>query len=70
MKAGADVDLIDSWFGTGTDRGLALLFTVAGLIGLAVTLLAMRSNSYRSLSQLYKNRDAEQELPGAYPDPA
>jgi DHA3 family multidrug efflux protein-like MFS transporter len=70
MTTGAGVDTIGSWFGTGTDRGLALLFTVAGLIGLAITLLAMRSNSYRSLSQIYKNRDAEQGLPGAYPDPA
>jgi DHA3 family multidrug efflux protein-like MFS transporter len=70
MTTGAGVDTIGSWFGTGTDRGLALLFTVAGLIGLAVTLLAMRSNAYRSLSQTYKNQDDEKELPGAYPDPA
>ena len=70
MTTGAGADSIGSWFGTGTDRGLALLFTVAGLIGLAVTLLAMRSNAYRSLSQTYKNQDDEQELPGAYPDPA
>jgi DHA3 family multidrug efflux protein-like MFS transporter len=70
MTTGAGVDSIGSWFGTGTDRGLALLFTVAGLIGLAVTLLAMRSNSYRSLSQLYKSQDDGQELPEAYPDPA
>jgi len=70
MTTGAGADIIGSWFGTGTDRGLALLFTVAGLIGLAVTLLAMRSNAYRSLSQVYRNQDDEQELPGAYPDPA
>jgi DHA3 family multidrug efflux protein-like MFS transporter len=70
MTTGAGVDSIGRWFGTGTDRGLALLFTVAGLIGLAVTLVAMRSNAYRSLSQIYKKQDDEQELPGAYPDPA
>ena len=70
MTTGAGAEIIGSWFGTGTDRGLALLFTVAGLIGLAVTLLAMRSNAYRSLSHTYKNQDDEQELPGAYPDPA
>jgi MFS transporter, DHA3 family, multidrug efflux protein len=70
MTTGAGVDLLGSWFGTGTDRGLALLFTVAGLIGLAITLLAMRSNSYRSLSEIYKNQDGGQELPEAYPDPA
>lgn len=70
MTTGAGVDSIGRWFGTGTDRGLALLFTVAGVIGLVVTLLAMRSKSYRSLSQIYKDNDDEQELPGAYPDPA
>jgi len=70
MTTGAGANSIGSWFGTGTDRGLALLFTVAGLIGLAVTLLAMRSNSYRSLSEIYKNQDDGQELPEAYPDPA
>lgn len=59
MTTGAGVDLLGSWFGTGTDRGLALLFTVAGLIGLAVTLLAMRSYSYRALSAIYQNQDGE-----------
>ncbi len=54
MTTGAGVDLLGSWFGTGTDRGLALLFTVAGLIGLAVTLLAMRSHAYRALSRRYQ----------------
>ena len=62
MTTGAGVDSIGVWFGTGTDRGLALLFTVAGLIGLAVTLLAMRSKAYRSLSQIYKIENQEREL--------
>jgi DHA3 family multidrug efflux protein-like MFS transporter len=70
MTTGAGVETIGSWFGTGIDRGLALLFTVAGLIGLAVTLLAMRSRSYRSLSQIYETQADGQELPEAYPDPA
>jgi DHA3 family multidrug efflux protein-like MFS transporter len=64
MTTGAGVDLLGPWFGTGTDRGLALLFTVAGLIGLVVTLLAMRSYSYRALSENYQNRD--QEFSGVY----
>jgi DHA3 family multidrug efflux protein-like MFS transporter len=55
MTTGSGVDLIGWWFGAGTDRGLALLFTVSGIIGLMVTLLAMRSNSYRVLSQHYQN---------------
>jgi DHA3 family multidrug efflux protein-like MFS transporter len=62
MTTGSGVDLIGSWFGTGTDRGLALLFTVAGLIGLAVTLFAMRSYSYRALSERYDREAQEPEM--------
>ena len=54
MTTGAGVELIGPWFGTGTDRGLALLFMVAGVLGLIVTLLAMRSRSYRLLSAQYQ----------------
>ena len=50
MTTGAGVELLGGWFGTGTDRGLALLFTISGLIGLSVTLLCMRSAPYRKLS--------------------
>jgi DHA3 family multidrug efflux protein-like MFS transporter len=53
MTTGAGVDLIGSWFGTGTDRGIALLFVVTGLIGLIVTVMAMRSRSYQKLSTNY-----------------
>jgi MFS transporter, DHA3 family, multidrug efflux protein len=54
MTTGAGVDLLGGWFGTGADRGIALLFIVTGLIGLMVTLLAMRSRSYRKLSATYR----------------
>jgi MFS transporter, DHA3 family, multidrug efflux protein len=47
------VDLIGGWFGTGADRGIALVFTAAGVIGLVVTFLAMRSYTYRVLAQNY-----------------
>ena len=68
MTTGAGVDLLGPWFGTGTDRGLALLFTVAGMIGLVVTLLAMRSYSYRALSTNYENQaDEDPELKEASP---
>lgn len=51
MTTGAGVELIGSWFGHGSDRGLALLFTVTGFVGLCITLLARASRSYRVLSQ-------------------
>lgn len=53
MTDGAGVDLIGSWFGTGPDRGIALVFTVTGVIGLTVTILAMRSKYYKLLSEKY-----------------
>jgi DHA3 family multidrug efflux protein-like MFS transporter len=54
MTTGAGVDLLGAWFGTGTDSGIALLFTVAGLVGLFVTLMAMRSYSYKTLLKNYQ----------------
>ncbi len=54
MTTGAGVRLLGPWFGVGADRGLALLFTLAGVIGLGVTLLAMRSSAYRALSAQYQ----------------
>ena len=41
------------WFGTGADRGIALVFTVTGLVGLVITLIAMRSRYYRLLRDRY-----------------
>lgn len=54
MTTGKGVDLLGSWFGTGTDRGIALVFIFAGAIGLIVTILAMKTASYKSLSLLFK----------------
>ena len=50
MTDGGGADAIGSWFGTGPERGLALMFTVAGLVGVAATLLAWSSKSYRRLT--------------------
>jgi DHA3 family multidrug efflux protein-like MFS transporter len=63
MTTGAGVELLGPWFGTGADRGLALLFTAAGLIGLTVTLLAMRSSAYRSLSENYQESELMEASP-------
>ena len=53
MTAGVGAELIGGWFGTGPARGIALVFTLAGLIGLVVTFLAFRSKYYRQLSEAY-----------------
>lgn len=53
MTTGRGVDLIGDWFGTGTGRGIALVFITAGVIGLAVTLICMRSNAYKRLATYY-----------------
>ncbi|CAA9304008.1 MAG: Multidrug and toxin extrusion (MATE) family efflux pump YdhE/NorM, homolog [uncultured Chloroflexi bacterium] len=65
MTTGAGVTLLGGWFGTGPDRGLALLFTVAGAIGLVVTLLAMRTVAYRVLSAQYRGLQAPDRQPQA-----
>jgi DHA3 family multidrug efflux protein-like MFS transporter len=53
MQTGKGAELIGGWFGTGPDRGIALVFTLAGLLGLIVTVFAMRSRFYRELSTRY-----------------
>jgi MFS transporter, DHA3 family, multidrug efflux protein len=53
MTTGAGVDLIGGWFGVGADRGIALVFTLTGIIGLGISLIALRSPYYRQLSQRY-----------------
>jgi DHA3 family multidrug efflux protein-like MFS transporter len=59
MTTGAGVELIGGWFGTGADRGIALVFIVAGVLGLTATLLALRSGAYRRLSVRYQTSSPE-----------
>ena len=51
MTDGRGAEVIGDWYGTGPDRGLALMFTLAGLIGVAVTTAALLSRPYRRLSE-------------------
>src|SRR5688572_18718207 len=53
MTTGAGADTIGGWFGTGPDRGIALVFVLLGLLGLGVTILALFSRPYRQLSTRY-----------------
>lgn len=58
MTDGLGARTIGGWFGTGADRGLALVFVVTGVIGLAATLVALRSGPYRRLSHHFMTAPA------------
>ena len=53
MTTGAGAKLIGGWFGTGADRGMALVFCITGALGVVLTLAAFASRSYRQLSEAY-----------------
>lgn len=53
MTDGAGARAIGGWFGTGPDRGIALVFTIAGLAGVLLTVAAFNSRPYRRLSATY-----------------
>ena len=55
MTNGLGAQLIGSWYGTGEGRGMALVFSLAGIVGLIVSLMALRSNSYKKLVSSYKS---------------
>lgn len=56
MTTGRGVDLIGSWFGTGPARGMALVFTLTGIIGFIMTLIARNTKYYALLSKRYLER--------------
>ncbi len=53
MTTGAGAAAIGDWFGRGPDRGIALVFTLAGVVGVIATIIAFNSKYYRDLSQAY-----------------
>lgn len=66
MTDGALAGAIGGWFGTGPERGIALIFIVVGAIGLAVTIGALLSAPYRRLSTRYAESlaaSAREEVP-------
>jgi DHA3 family multidrug efflux protein-like MFS transporter len=52
-EGGTGARLIGSWFGVGDGRGIALVFITAGITGLIMTILALRSHAYKLLSKQY-----------------
>lgn len=71
MTDGAGARSIGNWFGSGPDRGIALVFTVAGLIGVLVTVIAFNSRPYRDLSRAYAaGKDDDEGDGGAVANPA
>ncbi len=53
MTTGAGAREIGDWFGRGPERGIALVFVVAGLLGILATIAAFSSRHYRALSAAY-----------------
>ena len=55
MTDGAGAAAIGDWYGRGPERGIAIVFSIAGLLGVLATLAAFRSRSYRRISAAYAN---------------
>jgi DHA3 family multidrug efflux protein-like MFS transporter len=53
MTDGAGASAIGDWFGRGADRGIALVFTAAGVVGVLATIAAFNSRPYRQLKAAY-----------------
>ncbi len=58
MTDGAGAELIGSWFGTGSARGIALVFVLTGVLGLILTAYALNSRYYRQLRDRYSRSTA------------
>ncbi len=62
MTTGAGARAIGSWYGIGPERGMALVFSVAGVLGVLMTIAAFNSRQYRQLSASYAAGGSE-EIP-------
>ena len=58
MTDGAGAQAVGGWYGTGPERGMALVFTITGVFGMALTLAAMASSAYRALSAAVREASA------------
>ncbi|PSJ39993.1 MFS transporter [Sphingomonas deserti] len=53
MTTGWGAQAFGGWYGTGPERGMALVFSATGIFGVALTLIAFNSRQYRQLSATY-----------------
>ena len=53
MTTGGGARAIGEWYGTGPERGMALMFTLAGALGVVAAVVAVNSRQYRQLSAAY-----------------
>ena len=53
MTDGAGAGAIGDWYGTGAARGMALVFSATGVLGVLMAMIAYRSRPYRVLSEAY-----------------
>jgi DHA3 family multidrug efflux protein-like MFS transporter len=60
MSTGAGAQAVGSWYGTGPERGMAVMFTLAGALGVVAAIIAINSRPYRQLSAAYANAPAPQ----------
>jgi DHA3 family multidrug efflux protein-like MFS transporter len=61
MTTGAGADAIGDWYGRGPERGLALVFSIAGVLGVIATFVAFNSKYYRELTAAYARRPEPDE---------
>ena len=66
MTTGWGADAIGDWYGRGPERGIALVFSIAGLLGVLATAAAFASRSYRRISAAYADGAGD----GVAPAPA
>jgi DHA3 family multidrug efflux protein-like MFS transporter len=68
MTTGLGAATIGGWFGTGAPRGMALVFTIAGIVGVILTVIAFNTKYYRQLSEAYaKAPDEPDDTAGGAP---
>lgn len=54
MTTGAGATAIGDWYGTTDERGMAIVFSITGVLGVVMTMIAFNSRQYRQLSKAYE----------------